>query len=63
MRKEGKCPNCDTEGQLIYNELETSLLLNDLEKGQAFRRFRCDVCGMYGKEYYMLTYTDSILVV
>lgn len=57
MKQAGVCPNCDTNGQLIYGVPEFSD-----GRGQVFYRFRCDICNTYGKEYYTLTYTDTVRV-
>jgi len=50
---QGQCPNCSGE-ELEYDVMEITGV-------DIYYNFSCDECGMTGKEWYKLTYTESEL--
>ena len=53
FQEAGKCPNCGSEN-LDYGDYE-------LEGETISYEFTCDDCGTYSKEYFNLTYCETII--
>lgn len=52
---EGKCKKCQSE-DLKYHSMELLDLANEV-----YYPFTCEKCGVDGREYYSLTYIETIM--